>query len=236
MLNFDKRIREITYKSSSLSGVINSSLIQKPIQFESSLERDFIYLLEFDTCVNKYLEQPIEIEYKDTNGKKRKYIPDFAISYHDNRPNEIVEIKYVSTLIANRDVLSLKFEAADKFCKKNKSVFKVVTDEYIRQGKSVELENYKFLSRYRSHFKNLSDRSKILFPYNSDLVLLHNAITQVQESTVKDLVEYCTSNEHKKAELLFLTWCLVATNFITIDCTKKINTNSRIWYNRLSLK
>ena len=49
MRNLKKRVREIGLKYSSLSGQINSQKIKQPVQFESSLERDFIYLLEFDS-------------------------------------------------------------------------------------------------------------------------------------------------------------------------------------------
>lgn len=38
--NFGKRVREITPKSFSLSGILNFKGISKHVQFESSLERD----------------------------------------------------------------------------------------------------------------------------------------------------------------------------------------------------
>jgi len=231
MLNFNKRIREISIKNSSLSGMINSSQINKVIQFESSLERDFIYLLEFDIYVDKYLEQPLEISYNDTLGNAKKYIPDFAISYHDDRPNEIVEIKYCNTLQERQEVLIPKFEAAEHFCKEHNSIFKVITEEYIRKDKVIELENSKFLSRYRNHFNNLKANNSLLLPQNSDHLVLYNKMFELQKCTVKCLIDQCTTSFDKKAELLFLTWCLVATNFISIDFTKKISINSIIWYN-----
>ena len=48
------------------------------VWFESHLERDFIYLTEFDKSVIKYQEQPFKIQYF-INGKKYKYTPDFLI-------------------------------------------------------------------------------------------------------------------------------------------------------------
>ncbi|NOU58876.1 TnsA endonuclease N-terminal domain-containing protein [Marinifilum caeruleilacunae] len=231
MLNFNKRIREIPLKNSSLSGVINSSQINKIIQFESSLERDFIYLLEFDIYVDKYLEQPLEISYNDTIGNSKKYIPDFAISYLDDRPNEIIEIKHCSSLQEKQEELIPKFRAAEQFCEENNSIFKVITEEHIRKDKGIELENYKFLSRYRNYFNNLNSNNSVLFTQNSDHLVLYNRMFEFKKCTVKYLIDQCTSDFEKKAELLFLTWCLVATNFFSIDFTKKINTNSIIWYN-----
>lgn len=66
MLKLKKRAREISFKSSSLSGQISSKKLNKSVQFESSLEKDYIYLLEFDKSVGRYLEQPLIIHYKDT--------------------------------------------------------------------------------------------------------------------------------------------------------------------------
>jgi hypothetical protein len=232
ILNFDKRIREITLKASSLSGIINTSQINKPIQFESSLERDFIYLLEFDIEVDNYLEQPIEIRYNDSFGNEKKYIPDFAISYHDKRPHEIIEIKYESTLQSTYDDLLPKFQAAEQFCKENDFVFKVITEDYIRKQKHIELENFKFLSRYRSYFNNINFERSAFPSWNSDVLYLCEKMSKLQNCTVKFLVDQCAKDDYKKAELLFLTWYLVAMNFITADFSSKLNTNSSIWYNK----
>ena len=46
-----KRLRGIPPKYSSLSGIVNISSFNKSIQFESSLERDFILFMEFNNNV-----------------------------------------------------------------------------------------------------------------------------------------------------------------------------------------
>lgn len=230
MLNFKKRVREIPLKNSSLSGVINIGQAKKSIQFESSLERDFIYHLEFNWEVFEYLEQPLEIIYLDSFGKQRKYTPDFAISFNTKRPNEIIEIKYESTLISKREELEVKFHAAREFCKKHGFIFKVVTEKYVREEKGIELENYKFLSRYRDYFSNINTNVTAFPGQNFDVSLLHRTIIRVKKTTVKSLVEICAQDEDKKAELIFLTWVLIATRLIKVNLSEKLSLNSIIWH------
>lgn len=230
MLKLKKRVREISYKSYSLSGIINTSYMREPVQFESSLERDYIYLLEFDLKVNQYLEQPLEIAYKDAKGKDRKYIPDFAVDYF-NKPGEIIEIKYENILKTNFEELALKFKEAEKFCKKFNLTFKVITEKYIREERGVELENYKFLSRYRDYFQNIKEFDSVYPEMNPDINLLHEMIIKLKESTVQELVDKCSRDKNKQAELIFLTWYLVSTNFIGADFTQKLGLNSMIWNN-----
>lgn len=230
MLNFKKRVREISAKSSSLSGVINIGQTQKSIQFESSLERDYIYFLEFNWEVYQYLEQPLEIIYFDKLGKKRKYTPDFAVSFVTKRPNEIIEIKYESTLKLKEEELKEKFEAAKKFCKENGFIFKVVTEKYIREEKGVELGNYKFLSRYRDYFSNVNKKDTAFPGLNPDVTLLRTNIKNIRETTIKELVNISTKDEDKKAELIFLIWYLIAVRTIKVNISEKLNLNSKIWY------
>ncbi|MCT3950229.1 Tn7 transposase TnsA N-terminal domain-containing protein [Elizabethkingia anophelis] len=228
MLKFNKRVREISIKSSSLSGVVNINSVKQPIQFESSLERDFIFLLEFDKDIKQYLEQPLEIVYKDESGKQRKYIPDFIITYYD-RPTEIVEIKYESTLNAMREELQMKFLAAKKYCEKNGFIFKVVTDKYIREEKRIELQNSIFLSRYKDFFDNINKQKSAFPPINSDLTLLYKNMKSVGEISVRELINKSSQDENKQAELIFLTWYMVANNYLYVNFRERLTLDSLVW-------
>ncbi|GJN59188.1 Tn7 transposase TnsA N-terminal domain-containing protein [Elizabethkingia anophelis] len=228
MLKFNKRVREISIKSSSLSGVVNINSVRQPIQFESSLERDFIFLLEFDRDIKQYLEQPLEIVYKDKSGKQRKYIPDFIITYYD-RATEIVEIKYESTLNEMREELQMKFLAAKKYCEKKGFIFKVVTDKYIREEKIIELENCIFLSRYKDFFDNIDKQKSAFPPINNDLTSLYKSMRSLGKTSVRELVSKNTRDENKQAELIFLTWYMVANNYLYVNFTEKLTLNSLVW-------
>src|SRR5947208_8398615 len=53
--------------------------------FESSLERDFLLLLDFDPDVEFYEEQPVKITYHDDRGRRRTYTPDVFVRYRADR-------------------------------------------------------------------------------------------------------------------------------------------------------
>lgn len=109
--------------------------------WESQIERDFLYLLEFDTDVLSFREQPVEIMYAYET-KKSRYYPDFYVER--NSCKELVEIKPSSKL--NDMENKMKFIAGEEYCRKIGWTFRVVTDEQIREGSL--LENVKLLSRY----------------------------------------------------------------------------------------
>ncbi|MFK7114663.1 TnsA endonuclease N-terminal domain-containing protein [Flavobacterium oreochromis] len=230
ILKFKKRVRDIGFKASSLSGQICSTKINKPIQFESSLERDFIYLLEFDRKVSSYLEQPVEIIYTDSKGKKRKYTPDFIVTYHDKfKKTEIIEIKYESELLKKKGDLEEKFECARKYCIENGFVFKVISDKYIRDEKHVLLKNFKFLSRYRDFFDKIDYIATGIHFDTSYACILLDKVEEIENCTINKLVSSITNDWEKKAELIFLTWYLIANNFIECDLNSPLRLNSIIW-------
>lgn len=230
MLKFKKRVREIGFKASSLSGQICSTKINKPIQFESSLERDFIYLIEFDRKVSFYLEQPLEITYRDSTGQNRKYTPDFLITYHDKfKKSEIIEIKYESELEEKREELEVKFDFARKYCIDNDLVFRVISDKYIRDEKHVLLKNFKFLSRYRDFFDKIDYEATGIHFDSSYACILLDKVEEIENCTINKLVSSITNDWEKKAELIFLTWYLIANNFIECDLNSPLKLNSIIW-------
>jgi hypothetical protein len=49
--------------------------------FESSLERDFLLLLDFNPDVEFFEEQPVKIVYHDAKGRRRTYTPDVLVRY-----------------------------------------------------------------------------------------------------------------------------------------------------------
>ncbi|UWX59756.1 TnsA endonuclease N-terminal domain-containing protein [Chryseobacterium oranimense] len=226
--NFVKRVREINAKNFSLSGIINIDQLKNPIQFESSLERDYIFLLEHDQNVKHYLEQPLKIKYFDHNKKQRTYIPDFIVEYFDDRPTELIEIKYTSTLIAKKDELEQKFKAAREYCQRHNLIFKITDEINIRELRETELYNYKFLHRYKNYFHNIN-KDKTAFPIlNENLVLLRIKLKELKKCTVSELVTQSARDSDKQAELIFLIWYMVSNNFIKTDLTKKLTLNSII--------
>ena len=100
------------------------------IQWESLLERDYIYLLEFDTNVKYFESQSVEINYL-YKGKKYCYYPDFRIFTIDNRI-KIVEVKPRSFLQKEENLR--KYQAGKVYCEERGWEFLVVTEDDIRKG------------------------------------------------------------------------------------------------------
>lgn len=100
------------------------------IQWESLLERDYIYLLEFDPNVKYYEAQSVEIKYL-YQGKEYTYYPDFKVTTVDDFV-EIVEVKPFKFL--NKEENLRKFEAGRIYCEQKKWEYLVVTEENIRVG------------------------------------------------------------------------------------------------------
>lgn len=94
-----KKQSYIKLSKMSLTGRISSVTNNSVVEFESSLERDFIYLLEYNPEVNQYFEQPIIIKFYFKR-KEKSYIPDFYVEYSEDK-KELIEIKYQRDLIIN---------------------------------------------------------------------------------------------------------------------------------------
>lgn len=113
----------------------------RSINWESQIERDYIYLLEYDPDVIAYKEQSFTIHYKV--GKRRlRYTPDFLVERRSKR--QVVEVKPQSKITNSKN--KLKFQVGRKFCRKEGCEFIVVTDGQIRKGHM--LGNIKLLHRY----------------------------------------------------------------------------------------
>lgn len=62
------------------------------IQWESQRERRCAWLLEYSTAVVHYIQQPMELEYVDADGKLRRTIPDYGAELR-NGTALLVEVK-----------------------------------------------------------------------------------------------------------------------------------------------
>lgn len=209
-----KKKRNISANNFSLTGHITSIKRNDQVDFESSLERDYIYLLEFDDRVRYYYEQPIKIEFGN-----RYYIPDFYVEYWDGK-KEVIEIKYTIDLVENATKYKTKFKAAEDFCNTNEMSFKILTENDIRND---YLFNVKFLQQISIKHKRADTE------YFNEFDLLKNNIDKLKTSTPNILLDYCTSCELKRAELIQYLWLMILFKKIKTDLTKKLNMDSKIW-------
>lgn len=135
-------VRHIGLCYRSVSGRIPRGAGRRAIMVESTLERDFVLLQQFDPDVAGIEEQPVKIPCG-----RSFYIPDFLVHYHDPaRPPWLVEIKYASDSALLAGELEAKFTAARTYAADQGWRFGLVTDQDIR---TPYLTNITFLLPYR---------------------------------------------------------------------------------------
>ena len=134
-------VRKVQNHNVSSTGKFPSTKMETSIDFESLLELDFIYLLEFDKYVTAYECQPLTIEYKQ-DGKLLHYTPDFsAVRKGENWLFECKPERFV-----NKPTNQRKYHAAQQWGRENGWHFQVMTDLTIRAG--VLLRNVKYLTGF----------------------------------------------------------------------------------------
>ena len=206
---FLKPVRKIGYSNRAVTGKRPSSKSSRITQFESSLERDMITLLEYDDEVETYTPQPVTIYYE--NGAKQcRYTPDLAVYYWPEikRKPELIEIKYQAELDEKWAEYAARFAAAEKYAASVGYIFKIVTEQEIRTD---HLYNIKFLSRYlRTNVDNVRN-AVILSKFN-----------EAKRWSVRELSGY-------DPELLYTVWQLVAQKVLCYDMNKKLNMDSLLW-------
>lgn len=209
-----KKQRNISMNQFSLTGQIKSLKRNELVDFESSLERDYIYILEFDENVRYYYEQPLKIEFDD-----RYYVPDFYVEYWSGE-KEVIEVKYNIDLIENASKYVTKFKAADEFCNTNGLTFRILTENDIRNE---YLYNVKFLNAVQIM------RNGIESEYFNEFELLERNLKKLKRTTINNLLDTCTSCELKRAELIQYMWLMVIHKKIKVDLNKKLNMEVEIW-------
>lgn len=190
-------------------------------EFESSLERDLISLLEFDPNVQSFEEQPVCIHYTDQAGKARTYTPDILVNYRLDYPPgcwmkpRLCEVKYRADLWKNWHQLKPKFQAAVRFAAENGMQFKILTEKEIR---TEYLENARFLNRYR--------KADIEPGYVERLdELLH----QLPVTTPQEIIQLAARDTYKQAQYLFVLWHMIVSGLVGVELTHKLTMQSPIW-------
>ncbi|MBK6709944.1 MAG: TnsA endonuclease N-terminal domain-containing protein [Chloroflexi bacterium] len=126
-------------------GYFPSLKMRRMVQFESTLERDLIYLLDFDWRVAAFEEQPLKIFYQH-EGKTLSYTPDFLAEFAGGH-RVLLECK--PFCFVNSEENQRKFSAAQAWCARRGWQFQVVTDEQLRAG--YRLQNVKLLTQHARH-------------------------------------------------------------------------------------
>jgi len=167
-------VRKVSNHGGNVVGRFPSAKMGRMIAFESLLERDFIYLLEYDRSVEWFEEQPLSIEYVQ-EGKRLQYTPDFHLLEH--RQHVLVECK--PTRFVETEENRRKFAAARVWCGEYDWEFRIMTDQQIRGG--FRLQNVKLLARYARQKVDAVMRSRIH-------TFLHDAQSNISISNLSDAI------------------------------------------------
>lgn len=185
------------------------------VAFESSLERDFLVLLDFDPNVLNVHGQPLTLQFKEAEGRTRSYTPDVLVEYREARP-VLYEVKYREDLRSQWQELRPKFKAAHRYCKAKGWRFQIITEKEIRNAGY--LDNAKFLRPYLTRSRD-SD---------TELTLLRT-LRALGETTPQGLLAAAFwTMEHRMAAVGQL-WRLVAERRIGINLLVPVTMGCAIW-------
>lgn len=133
--------RIVNTNSKKNIGKFPSLKLGKVVWWESLIERDYLFYLEFDAEVSSYEAQPFRVRFT-LDGKRRSYTPDFLVYRRSQK--QVVEVK------PEKKAAREEFKA---FCRVIATVLKVhgyeflvVTETDVRVRP--KLENIKMLWRY----------------------------------------------------------------------------------------
>lgn len=208
MLQFSKKARKIGIKTNSIVTKFFSYKMNRFIECESLLESNLCYLLEFDSKVKEYTEQPFTIQLSSS-----KYTPDFYVIYTDGK-EEIYEVKEFQKLYSMKAKLD---EAKEYFTNRNIE-FKILTEKDFNGQLGIKLTNLKFLYRYISPPKEMDlFRNKLIY-----------IVTIAKKLSIQEILNQFPDNQ--KLNVLPTIWHLIATGKFHIDLLKPITNQSQVCY------
>lgn len=147
-------VRKVRSSGRNVIGKFPSLKMGCMVLFESLVELDFIYLLDYEQAVERFEEQPLTIEY-EYDGELLRYTPDFHVVYLGC--NWLVECK--PEKFVDTDENHRKFVAAANRCDEWDWQFVIATAEELRAG--FRLRNVKLLTRYARHPVDPITRSRV---------------------------------------------------------------------------
>lgn len=214
-------VRSIPRNYRSLTGKVINTRNQVAVTFESALERDFYLILDFDSAVAKFEEQPIHIVYEYPAGISRTYTPDVLVHYgfdptlSRTPPPMLYEVKYRDDLRANWGEYKPKFKAARRYARRQGWGFRLVTECEIR---TPYLKNAQFLREYRLRCLDSDDGGRLLA-----------ALAEWGETDAEALLARLSPTREARIRLLPVLWHLVAVGHIGADLTVPLTMCSRLW-------
>lgn len=187
------------------------------VAFESSLERDWTILLDFDEDVRGYIDQPFTLSYTH-EGEEHHYTPDYLADFgrlSGKSKRVVYEVKFREELRKKWQEHYPRFRAANHHCRARGWTFTILTDVEIR---TPYLENVKFLRSYTKITERKDTCTRLL-----------NALEAQGRTTPNKLLASVCDSEQARLDVLPMLWSLIATRRIACDLHQDVTMNSCIF-------
>ncbi len=212
----------------SVTGYISTTKAETSQPAESSLEQDFLTLLDADSRVERFLAQPFTIRWTDSAGKRQRYTPDVIVKYAYWARKEdptlrttIFEVKPRELLAEELKTRRPTFRSAIGWARERSCLFHFVTDSEIR---TPYLDNVKFLRGYGT--RQLQDNHELIVARQR---LIRTTLHRLQRTTPRELLQAMSSSPQHQAELLPWLWNLVCCNAVGVNLKERLTMSSLIW-------
>lgn len=211
-------VRQIGKSYRNVTGIVASAKAAGQAQFESTLERDFLALLEFSPDVLQFEVQPVALRWND-GSRERRYTPDVLVHYKERHASEPVpvlyEVKYRSDLRDQWRELKPKFRAALRFAAAQGWRFRLISEIEIR---TPYLDNVRFLLPFVRRGPPPAD----------DMDLLDCTLARLGAAEAQGLLQAACRDEWNRARLMPALWYLVATLQVGADLQAPLNMRTLI--------
>jgi len=164
-----------------IRGDFPSLKLGRIVRYNSSIERDLLYFLEFWQDVSWYKEQPLTIDHIMLDGKCRRYTPDYEI--HQGDMKILAECKPEDRLESSQ--AKKQREIGEKWAEENGYCFVTFTDMALRTGQ--KLANIKLLWRY-ARLRGLYPQEQILFYIQNKAVGSVTTVSQELKLSTRQVV------------------------------------------------
>lgn len=213
--------RKIRPTRRSVSGVYPFRR-ERLIQYESTLERDFIIRMEFFGHVLDMVAQPVQLEFRyEDIGPTYTYTPDFLVTYRTahlgtyryDRPR-LVEVKPKDAWSKDWRKWLPKWKAARRYAIEQGWEFRIYDEDRIRD---TALKNIAWLEPYKRGNVDPEDAKIVLKLLNDMGAAPINYV----------LARYFGGNFRSRG--LSTIWSLMANRAIDCDITATLSESTEIW-------
>ena len=187
----------------------------KSIEYESSLERDFLIRNEFSLRVRDIVPQPVRIPYVSSDGRTYRYTPDFWVCFEDATPPALIEVKPRDEWLASWRLWLPKWKAAWRYAQEQGWQFHIHDESRIRD---TAFENIRFLLRCRGTYFAPDDVQAVL-----------QSASRLGPVSIQALLTHSGKALNSATDGVALTHHLLATRQLDCDTGRPLSASSLVW-------